>query len=44
MRKIYLTLVTLGLVLLSACDEIATDERLTYVEPPEAVRAVLIEY
>ena len=43
MRKIYLTLVTLGLVLLSACDEISTDERLTYVEPPEAGRAVLIE-
>jgi len=43
MRKIYLTLVTLGLVLLSACDEISIDKRLTYVEPPEANRAILIE-
>ena len=42
MRKIYLTLVTL-VVLLGACDEVAVDERLTYVEPPEAERAVLIE-
>ena len=30
-------------VLLAACDEIAPDERLTYVEPPEVGRAVLIE-
>ena len=32
-----------ALVLVSSCDEISTDERLTYVEPPQACRGVLIE-
>ena len=42
MKKIYLTLL-LTLATLAACDEVAIDDRLTYVEPPEAYRAVLIE-
>ena len=43
MRKIYLVLWALAAVLFTACDEIPADERLTYVEPPEVGRAVLIE-
>ena len=43
MKKIYLTLLTLGALLLTACDEVPVNERLTYVEPPEVGRAVLIE-
>ena len=44
MRKIYLSVLTLAaLVMAVACDEVSTDERLTYVEPPEVGRAVLIE-
>ncbi|MBQ9554801.1 MAG: Omp28 family outer membrane lipoprotein [Muribaculaceae bacterium] len=41
MRKIYFTIMTLAL--LAACDEVSHDDRLTYVEPPEVGRAVLIE-
>ena len=26
-----------------ACDEVSNDKRLTYIEPPEAARAILIE-
>lgn len=33
----------LAALVLVACDEISSDERLTYVEPPEVGRAVLIE-
>ena len=43
MKTIYLILLTLAAVLFAACDEIPTSERLTYVEPPEVGRAVLIE-
>ena len=43
MRKIYLVLWALAAVLFTACDEVPADERLTYVEPPEVGRAVLIE-
>ena len=42
-KKIYLILLALGAVLFSACDEVSVDERLTYVEPPEVGRAILIE-
>ncbi len=43
MNKILLTLLALAALLLTACDEISPEERLTYVEPPEVNRAVLIE-
>ena len=43
MKKIYIILMLAALVLVSSCDEISTDERLTYVEPPQACRGVLIE-
>ena len=36
-------LVLIGMLLFVACDEVPVNERLTYVEPPEAGRAVLIE-
>ena len=36
-------LALLAMLLLIACDEVSVDERLTYVEPPEVGRAVLIE-
>ena len=36
-------LALLAMMLLIACDEIPVAERLTYVEPPEVGRAVLIE-
>ena len=39
----YMTLLTAALLLLAACDKVTPDERLTYVEPPEVGRAVLIE-
>ena len=35
--------VLLAILLLAACDEVSLNERLTYVEPPEVGRAVLIE-
>ena len=43
MKKIYLIILTVVAVLMAACDEVSTDKRLTYVEPPDAGRAVLIE-
>ena len=43
MKKIHLTILTLTALLFAACDEVPVDERLTYVEPPEVGRAVLIE-
>ena len=43
MKKfIYSILFLMGLVLV-ACDEVAPEDRLTYVEPPQVSRAVLIE-
>lgn len=42
MKKIFYILL-FALVALSACDEVTPDKRLTYVEPPEVKRAVLIE-
>ena len=41
MKKIFLTLLTLAV--LASCDDVAVNDRLTYVEPPEVQRAVLIE-
>ena len=43
MKKISITILTLGLLLFAACDDVPVNERLTYVEPPEVGRAVLIE-
>ncbi len=43
MRKIYLILSVLCLLALASCDDVPINERLTYVEPPEVGRAVLIE-
>ncbi len=43
MKKIYLILSTLCLLALASCDDVPVSERLTYVEPPEVGRAVLIE-
>lgn len=42
-RMTYLVLQAAVLLMLTACDTVSPDERLTYVEPPEAGRAVLIE-
>ncbi len=43
MKRIYLTILTLAALALASCDEVSRDDRLTYVEPPEVGRAVLIE-
>jgi hypothetical protein len=44
MKKLFNTILVLATtVLIVACDEISLDKRLTYVEPPEVSRAVLIE-
>lgn len=43
MKTIHLTILTLVILLLTGCDKVSLDERLTYVEPPEVGRAVLIE-
>ena len=45
MMKIFNTTISvlLAILLFVACDEVPVDERLTYVEPPEVGRAVLIE-
>ena len=43
MKKIYFTIMILAGLVLSSCDNVPVDERLTYVEPPEVGRAVLIE-
>ena len=42
MKKIYLIIIW-AVVMLTACDEVSMNERLTYVEPQEVGRAVLIE-
>ena len=36
-------LMACGAMLLTSCDNVSLDERLTYVELPEVKRAVLIE-
>jgi len=43
MKNIAIYLLTVAAIVLAACDEVKVDERLTYVEPPEVGRAVLIE-
>ncbi len=43
MKKIHLLIWAMVAVLFSACDDVPVNERLTYVEPPEVGRAVLIE-
>lgn len=43
MKKILLTILPLTVLLFAACDEVSKEDRLTYVEPPEVSRAVLIE-
>lgn len=42
-KKRYMVLLAAAMLLLAACDEVSPDERLTFVEPPEVARAVLIE-
>ena len=39
----YVTLMAVTVLLLASCEKVSLDERLTFVEPPEAGRAVLIE-
>ena len=39
----YMILLATAALLMTACDNVSLDERLTYIEPPEAGRAVLIE-
>ncbi len=39
----YMILLATAAMLMTACENVSLDERLTYVEPPEAGRAVLIE-
>lgn len=43
MRKISIQILVLMALVFASCDEVSRDERLTYVEPPEVGRAVLIE-
>lgn len=44
MKKLYyIFLMWAALGLMVACDEVSVDKRLTYVEPPQVSRAVLIE-
>ena len=44
MKKIFNAILVLAAtVLIVSCDEVSLDKRLTYVEPPEVSRAVLIE-
>lgn len=43
MKKLTYVHFLLTLATLCACDDVSVDERLTYVEPPEVKRAVLIE-
>ena len=43
MKKIFMTVMTLAAIGLVSCDEVSPEDRLTYVEPPEVGRAVLIE-
>lgn len=41
-KTVYIILACVALMMIS-CDEVSRDDRLTFVEPPEAGRAVLIE-
>ena len=43
MKKFFYSILLLTALMFVACDEVPNDERLTYVEPPEVGRAVLIE-
>ena len=43
MKKIHLMIFAFAALLFVACDEVSVNNRLTYVEPPEVGRAVLIE-
>ena len=44
MKKMrYMSLLAAMAILVTACEELSPDERLTFVEPPEAMRGVLIE-
>lgn len=45
MKKIFnhIILLAFGAMLMNSCDNVSLDDRLTYVEPPEVGRAVLIE-
>lgn len=43
MRQIYTIIIALVAMAFTACDEVDNADRLTYVEPPEVSRAVLIE-
>ena len=43
MKTIYLSILTLAALVLVSCDEVPVDERLTFIEPSEVGRAVLIE-
>lgn len=43
MKYLYIAILTLGSLLFVACDKVSLDDRLTYVEPPQVSRAVLIE-
>lgn len=42
-KNSFIILTLLSVLLLTACDEVAHEDRLQYVEPPEVGRAVLIE-
>jgi len=42
-KNLYFILSMTAMLLLAACDDIALEDRLTYVEPPVSSRAVLIE-
>lgn len=43
MRKSYLMILASVVLMLVSCDEVSLQDRLTFVEPPEVGRAVLIE-
>ena len=43
MKKISLIIFAVMAMAFIACDEVSNDKRLTYIEPPEAARAILIE-
>ena len=43
MKRFFYTIMMLVAVLMTSCDEVETQDRLIYVEPPEVSRAVLIE-
>ena len=43
MKKLFIIIPLLAALFLISCDDVPVDERLTYVDPPEVGRAVLIE-